>query len=239
MIEDLLKKIDYDIKIDSSIYYFNDKLVPRVTDILSKTIHEDYLMKWANSLGFRRINYMEELNRAAVCGTKAHSAIEKFLKHKEDYDKDNIPFQSFLLWWEAINQSNQVNILGQEENFTQVPLIGTVTAGLPILAVEQIEGYIPYGGRVSRDKPLFALKVRGESMLWAGIHDGDIVVAEKTPYANNGDIVVAMLEDEATVKRFFKENGHFRLQPENDEFEPIITNEVAILGKVVSLIRYY
>ncbi|MBQ5883122.1 MAG: repressor LexA, partial [Clostridia bacterium] len=93
-----------------------------------------------------------------------------------------------------------IRILGQEESFTQVPLIGTVTAGLPILAVEQIEGYIPYGGRVSRDKPLFALKVRGESMLWAGIHDGDIVIAEKTPYANNGDIVVAMIEDEATVK---------------------------------------
>ena len=132
-----------------------------------------------------------------------------------------------------------IRILGQDESFTQVPLIGTVTAGIPILAVEQIEGYIPYGGRVSCDKPLFALKVRGESMLWAGIHDGDIVIAEKTPYASNGDIVVAMLEDEATVKRFFKENGHFRLQPENDEFEPIITNEVAILGKVVSLIRYY
>ena len=132
-----------------------------------------------------------------------------------------------------------IRILGQDDTYTQVPLIGTVTAGIPILAVEQIEGYIPYGGRVSRDKPLFALKVRGESMLWAGIHDGDIVIAEKTPYASNGDIVVAMLEDEATVKRFFKENGHFRLQPENDEFEPIITNEVAILGKVVSLIRYY
>ena len=132
-----------------------------------------------------------------------------------------------------------IRVLGQAENVTSVPLLGTVTAGMPILAVEQIEGYIPYGGRVSRDKPLFALKVRGESMLWAGIHDGDIVIAEKTPYASNGDIVVAMLEDEATVKRFFKENGHFRLQPENDEFEPIITNEVAILGKVVSLIRYY
>ena len=132
-----------------------------------------------------------------------------------------------------------IRILGQEESFTQVPLIGTVTAGLPILAVEQIEGYIPYGGRVSRDKPLFALKVRGESMLWAGILNGDIVIAEKTPYASNGEIVVAMIEDEATVKRFYKENGHFRLQPENDEFEPIITDEVIILGKVVALIRYY
>jgi repressor LexA len=132
-----------------------------------------------------------------------------------------------------------IRILGQEENFTQVPLIGTVTAGLPILAVEQIEGYIPYGGRVSRDKPLFALKVRGESMLWAGIHDGDIVIAEKTPYASNGEIVVAMIEDEATVKRFYKENGHFRLQPENRDMAPIITKEVYILGKVIANIRYY
>lgn len=132
-----------------------------------------------------------------------------------------------------------IRVLGQAENVTSVPLIGTVTAGMPILAVEQIEGYIAYNGRVSRDKPLFALKVRGESMLWAGILDGDIVVAEKTPSAANGEIVVAMIEDEATVKRFYKENGHFRLQPENDAFEPIITNEVIILGKVVAVYRYY
>ncbi len=132
-----------------------------------------------------------------------------------------------------------IRVLGQAENVTSVPLLGTVTAGMPILAVEQIEGYIAYNGRVSRDKPLFALKVRGESMLWAGILDGDIVVAEKTPVAVNGEIVVAMIEDEATVKRFYKENGHFRLQPENDAYEPIITNEVIILGKVVAVYRYY
>ena len=76
-------------------------------------------------------------------------------------------------------------------------------------------------------------------MIWAGILDGDIVIAEKTPVAVNGEIVVAMIEDEATVKRFYKENGHFRLQPENDAFEPIITNEVIILGKVVAVYRYY
>ncbi len=132
-----------------------------------------------------------------------------------------------------------IRVLGQAENVTSVPLLGTVTAGMPILAVEQIEGYIAYNGRTSRDKPLFALRVRGESMLWAGILDGDIVVAEKTPSAANGEIVVAMIEDEATVKRFYKENGHFRLQPENDAFEPIITNEVIILGKVVAVYRYY
>lgn len=132
-----------------------------------------------------------------------------------------------------------IRILGQAENVTSVPLIGTVTAGMPILAVESIEGYIPYSGKVSRDKPLFALRVRGESMLWAGIFNGDIVIAEKTPYAANGDIVVAMIENEATVKTFYKENGHFRLQPENDEFEPIITDEVVILGKVIALFRTY
>lgn len=132
-----------------------------------------------------------------------------------------------------------IRVLGQAENVTSVPLLGTVTAGMPILAVEQIEGYIAYNGRVSRDKSLFALKVRGESMLWAGILDGDIVIAEKTPVAANGEIVVAMIEDEATVKRFYKENGHFRLQPENDAYEPIITNEVIILGKVVAIYRYY
>ena len=112
-----------------------------------------------------------------------------------------------------------IRVLGQAENVTSVPLLGTVTAGMPILAVEQIEGYIAYNGRVSRDKSLFALKVRGESMIWAGILDGDIVIAEKTPVAVNGEIVVAMIEDEATVKRFYKENGHFRLQPENDAVE--------------------
>lgn len=123
--------------------------------------------------------------------------------------------------------------------YTQVPLVGTVTAGAPILAVEQIEGYIPYGGHVTSDKSLFALRVRGESMINAGILDGDIIVAEKTPYASNGDKVVALIDDEATVKTFYKENDHFRLQPENDYMDPIICDELLILGKVVSVIRYY
>lgn len=127
----------------------------------------------------------------------------------------------------------------QADNITHVPLLGTVTAGMPILAVEQIEGYIPYGGRVSRDKPLFALHVRGESMIEAGINDGDIIIAEKTPYASNGEIVVALIEDEATVKTFYKENGYYRLQPENSTMDPIIVPEVSILGKVVALVRYF
>jgi len=121
----------------------------------------------------------------------------------------------------------------------QVPLLGMVTAGQPILAVEQIESYLPYTGPVSRDKSLFALRVRGESMINSGILDGDIIFVEKTPVAANGEIVVAMIEDEATVKTFFKENGRFRLQPENDHMDPIFCDEVVILGKVVSLLRYY
>lgn len=132
-----------------------------------------------------------------------------------------------------------IRVRGSNSAYTQVPLIGTVTAGMPILAVEAIEGYIPYAGTVAKDKALFALRVRGDSMINAGILNNDIIIAEKTPYAVNGDIVVAMLNDEATVKRFYKENGHFRLQPENDAYEPIISDEIIILGKLVSLIRYY
>ncbi|MBQ7654190.1 MAG: transcriptional repressor LexA [Clostridia bacterium] len=133
-----------------------------------------------------------------------------------------------------------IRICGQEqENVARVPLLGTVTAGLPILAVEQIESYIPYGGAMSSDKTIFALRVKGESMINAGILDGDIIFVERTPVASNGEIVVALLDDEATVKRFYKENGHFRLQPENDDFEPIYADEVVILGKVKGVMRYY
>ena len=132
-----------------------------------------------------------------------------------------------------------IRIVGQNDNITQVPIVGTVTAGAPILAVESIEGYFPYTGSVSRDKPLFALHVRGESMIEAGILDGDLVIAEKTPYARNGDLVVALVEDEATVKTFYKEDGYYRLQPENPSYMPIIVSDVAILGKVVAVMRYY
>lgn len=132
-----------------------------------------------------------------------------------------------------------IRIVGTCDNINHVPLVGTVTAGMPILAVEAIEDYVPYSGHVTRDKKLFALRVRGESMINAAICDGDIVIVEQTPTARNGEIVVALIDDEATVKRFYKENGHFRLQPENDDFEPIIVNELSLLGRVVSLIRNY
>lgn len=132
-----------------------------------------------------------------------------------------------------------IRIVGTCENVNHVPLLGTVTAGMPILAVEDIEDYIPYAGYVGRDKKLFALHVKGDSMINAAILDGDIVIVEQTPTARNGEIVVALIDDEATVKRFYKEAGHFRLQPENDAYEPIIVSELSLLGKVISVIRYY
>ncbi len=121
----------------------------------------------------------------------------------------------------------------------RVPLVGTVAAGTPILAVENIEQYIPFGIPNMSDRELFALRVRGDSMKNAAILEGDIVFVEKRNTAENGQIVVAMLDDEATVKRYFKENGHIRLQPENETLAPIIAENVEILGIVVGLQRFY
>lgn len=132
-----------------------------------------------------------------------------------------------------------IKVEGTCDNITHVPILGDVAAGVPILANENVEGYIPYSGRVSRDKPLFALNINGESMINAGIMNGDIVVVEKTSVARNGEIVVAMIDDEATTKRFYKENGRVRLQPENDMMDPIIVDDCSILGKVIAVIRYY
>jgi repressor LexA len=118
-----------------------------------------------------------------------------------------------------------------------VPLVGRVTAGIPILAEENIEENIALPESMVGEGKFFILHVKGESMIDAGIMDGDFVVVRQQPDANNSDIVVAMVEDEATVKRFYKENGVFRLQPENPTMKPIIVPNVTILGKVVSLFR--
>lgn len=121
-----------------------------------------------------------------------------------------------------------------------VPVVGTVTAGKPITAIEDIDSYMTLSFDKKYQGQLFALKVRGESMINVGIYDGDTVIVEQTSVAENGDIVVALVDnEEATVKRFFKEDGHYRLQPENDTMEPIIADNVSILGKVAALLRYY
>ncbi len=122
---------------------------------------------------------------------------------------------------------------------TRVPILGPVAAGAPITAIEDIEGYVPFDGSMFGSDDLFALRIEGQSMIEIGIFDGDLVIVEKTSTASNGEIVVALVEDEATVKRFFKEDGHYRLQPENEAYEPIIVDEVNILGKVIAAIRYF
>ena len=120
---------------------------------------------------------------------------------------------------------------------TAVPVIGRVTAGLPILAEENLEDYVALPDVMLGDGEHFILLVRGDSMIEAGILDGDYIIVRRQQEANNGDIVVAMIDDSATVKRFYKENGHFRLQPENSTMEPIYADEVSVLGKVISLYR--
>lgn len=135
------------------------------------------------------------------------------------------------------NQNRAIRLTGG--NGMKIPLVGTVTAGIPITAIEEITDYISFQPARPYSNPLFALKVRGESMINAAILDGDMVVIEQTPYAENGDIVCALVDNEsATIKTFYKEDGHYRLQPENDTMDPIIVDEVSILGKVVGVVRY-
>ena len=169
----------------------------------------------------------------AAAGIKSTSTVHAYLKTLED--------EGYISRQSGLNRA--IRVKGGDSKVTpppagRVPLIGRVTAGMPILAVEEVEDYVPYTGHYDV-KELFALRVSGTSMINAGILDRDVVIVRRTETAENGDIVVALVGEEATVKRFFKEDGHFRLQPENDAFEPIIVPEVAILGKVVSLVRYF
>ncbi len=123
----------------------------------------------------------------------------------------------------------------------RVPILGKVAAGMPILAVENYDGYIDVPRPSSRlsSNDMFALRVQGESMIEIGIMDGDLIIVEKANTANDGDVVVALVEDEATVKTFYREDNRFRLQPENSTMKPIYANELIILGKVVASMRFY
>lgn len=119
-----------------------------------------------------------------------------------------------------------------------VPIVGRVAAGEPILAVENIENYFPVPAEYMPSGECFMLKVKGESMINAGIMNGDTILVEKTNEVNNGDIVVALIDDSATVKTFYNEGEYIRLQPENDTMEPIIVNSLEILGKVFGVLRF-
>lgn len=162
----------------------------------------------------------------------AHMYIER-LASKGLINRENGKSRTMIL---AENEE----IKKSEGNSYNVPVIGQVAAGTPILTAQNFDGYIGFSSEKKYQPDLlFALHVKGDSMKDIGILNGDIVVVEKREYADNGEIVVAMIDDEATVKRFFKENGRYRLQPENSEMQPIYADEVSVLGKVVADIRYY
>ena len=120
-----------------------------------------------------------------------------------------------------------------------VPLLGRVAAGEPLLAVENVESYFPIPAEYMPNEETFMLKVKGESMINAGIFDGDNVLVKRQSTASDGDMVVALVEDSATVKTFYKEKDHYRLQPENDTMEPIIVDECTVLGKVFGVFRFF
>lgn len=137
-----------------------------------------------------------------------------------------------------------IEIIDDSFNLTRrelvnVPIIGSVAAGQPLLAVESVESYFPIPSEYMPNEETFMLNVKGDSMINIGIYNGDKVLVQKQSTANNGDVVVALVEDSATVKTFYKENGHYRLQPENDYMDPIIVEKVEILGKVIGLFRMY
>lgn len=129
------------------------------------------------------------------------------------------------------------NMLRRE--MVNVPVVGTVAAGQPILAEQNIDNYFPIPSEYMPNEQSFILKVKGESMINAGILDGDSVLVMQQTTARNGDIVVALIEDSATVKTYYKENGHYRLQPENDTMDPIIVDDCKILGKVFGVFRFF
>ena len=188
------------------------------------------------------INYCIEKNGYApsvrdICsavGIKSTSSVHEYLRRLETkvYIKKSSGKSRAL--------SLESGVASESSKMKKVPILGKVTAGQPILAVENYEGFVDFPVTMARGKAnLFALRVMGESMIEAGILDGDIVVVESKRYADDDEIVVAMIDDEATVKRFYKDNGRIRLQPANHTMEPIYTKEVTVLGKVIANFRFY
>ncbi len=137
------------------------------------------------------------------------------------------------------DKKRAITVNNRQNNSFQVPLIGTITAGTPILAVENFEDYYPLPLEFKRDEEVFMLTVQGESMINAGIYNGDKVIVKKQNVADNGEIVVALIEDSATVKRFYKKDHKIILHPENDNMQDIILDNVQILGVVIGLTRKF
>lgn len=158
------------------------------------------------------------------------------LESKGYIKRDPLKSRSIALAY-SIDEDIVIDDEPELRNVVDVPLVGDVAAGVPILAEQNITNSISLPTEIVGDSPSFMLSVRGDSMIDIGINDGDYVVVKEQPVANNGDIVVAIVEDGATVKRFYKEHDHIRLQPENSAMDPIIVENCSIAGKVVAVFR--
>lgn len=204
-----------------------EKLTKRQEEIL--TYIKEYIVAHGYPPTVREIG--------ADLGVSSPATIHAHLKNLEE--------KGFILKRETKNRAIELLVENEfahkDETTVEVPLLGKVTAGSPIEAIENPNEYFQLPAYlVPKDKEVFTLTVSGESMINAGILDGDILIVEKQSTARNGQIVVAMNDDyEATVKTFYKEKGYFRLQPENDTMDPIILNNVTILGKVIGLYRQF
>ena len=169
------------------------------------------------------------------------STVHVHLRSLEDkgyIKRDPLKSRSIALTYALDNEPEATSVVSEQyDNIISVPLVGDVAAGTPILAEQNITDTMMLPTEIVGDSPSFMLSVHGESMIEAGINDGDYVVVREQKVANNGDIVVAMIDDGATVKRFYKEQNYIRLQPENSSMEPIITNDCSIAGKVVAVFR--
>ena len=166
-----------------------------------------------------------------IVGLSSSSTVHGYLKRLEEKGylrRDPTKPRAIEVLDEVVNAN--YNVIG-------IPVLGRVAAGVPLLAVENREDIFPLPADFTGDGEFFILTVRGDSMIEAGMLEDDLVVVRRQPDADNGDIIVALLEDEATVKRFFRENGRIRLQPENSRLEPIYTRDIQILGKVIGLVR--
>ncbi len=203
----------------------NEKKISEKQREILEYIKEEYLKK-GFSPSVREICKAVNLKSTS----SVHSHLET-LEKKGYIRKDPTKPRTIVLTDDEFAVSNR--------SIVNIPIVGNVAAGEPIFAQQNIEGYFPMLAEDMPSGELFMLKVKGESMINAGIFSGDLIAVKKQASANNGDIVVALVDDSATVKTFYKEKDHYRLQPENDSMDPIIVQNVEILGKLAGLYRTY
>lgn len=169
---------------------------------------------------------------AAALGIRSTSTVHAYMRRLEE--------KGYIQKEQGKSRAVKIERKGEPDKMLRVPILGKVAAGVPITAIQTCEGYVDYPASMSRgNSTLFALRVEGESMINAGILNGDIVIVENRRFADEGEIIVALLDDEATVKRFFREKDRVRLQPENPTMKPIYCTDVTILGVVIANFRFY